>query len=154
MNKFRTATALLAALTMVLASGCAMRIQQGHDRDHGRHERGMKMGEPHAPDAKNPRVLVTQGRLSVDQEPLRFFKAQGKVKITWRLAENSPYSFPADGIVIETAGDEFKCGVDNNPRHFSCENRNSRKGSYKYTVKVLDNGKPLEPLDPVIVNEW
>ena len=112
------------------------------------------------PDPANPRVLVTNGKLSVDQEPLRFFKKQGKVKITWRLPAQGGYSFPADGIVIERADpaspdprEEFRCARGQNPRHFVCENRNSVPARYKYTVKAEQNGQPLEPLDPIIVNE-
>jgi len=113
------------------------------------------------PDPANPRVLVTKGKLSVDQEPLRFFKAQGKVKITWRLPAQGNFAFPTDGIVIERVDqtspdptEEFKCARGNNPRHFVCENRNSKPARYKYTVKAEQNGQPLEPLDPIIINEY
>jgi hypothetical protein len=164
MNSTLRASLLATLLTTLLTAlgGCAIHV--GHRGEVAASPPGAdrRLHMAHHPDASNPRVLVDKGFVSVDQEPLRFFKAQGKVKITWRLPANSPYSFPNDGIVIEAAerqtadqvAEEFSCALQKNPQLFSCENRNSRPGRYKYTVRVLDNGKPLEPLDPVIINQW
>lgn len=114
-----------------------------------------------APDPANPRVLVTNGQISVDQDTIRFSKKKGKVKITWRLPAQGNYAFPTDGIVIERQVKggrdpklEFTCARAQNPRLFSCENRNTVPGTYKYTVKVDENGQPLPPLDPIIINEF
>jgi len=159
----RSVTPLVAVL---LVTGCAMHVNHGHkpggDHVGGGDHPGCRPGVCQ-PDPANPRVLVQHGFLTVDQEPLRFFKAQGPVRITWQLPAKGPYTFPANGIVVENirgekgqpVKEEFSCGVDKqNPQRFFCDNRNSGHGSYKYTVRVLMNGKELEPLDPVIVNQW
>jgi hypothetical protein len=135
-----------AALLPLLLAGCGL---------HRYHHPG-GYGGP-APDPANPQVRVdSQGRLSVDQEPLRFYKAQGPVTITWRLPPDGRYGFPADGIVVEGAGsrEEFQCGPGKLPFEFSCLNRNTHPGDYKYSVRALQDGKPLPPLDPRIINDW
>ena len=116
-------------------------------------------------DPANPQVLVdAKGRLSINQEPLRFHKSQGAVAITWRLPAEGGYTFPADGIVIERlnrngtsagpAKDVFDCGLKvEKPNEYRCLNRNV-PGEFKYTVRALQDGKPLRDLDPRIVNEF
>ncbi len=139
----RTALAAAALLPLLLA-GCGM----------FRHHGGMGHG---VADPANPRVMVdAQGRLSVNQEPLRFYKSQGQVNITWRLPAEGGYAFPKDGIVVEGPGsaEEFRCGPGAKSNEFSCLNRNSRPGDYKYTVRALQGDKTLPPLDPRIVNEF
>lgn len=160
----------LPALALALAAGgCGLHHHHGGAGGGG--GGGMGGGPSDAlckptvckPDPANPRVLVTNGHLSVDQEPLRFFKAQGPVTITWRLPTNSAYTFPDNGITLEVAPgtksqpvkEEFRCARDpKNAQAFVCLNRNSGPGTYKYTVRVLEKERPLEPLDPVIVNQW
>lgn len=149
---FTRAALVTAALLPLLLAGCGLH--------HRQHQGGARMADP-----ANPRVLVDdKGRLSVNQEPLRFYKAQGAVTITWRLPADGRYRFPKDGIVIERlsangggAGvetDEFRCAPGAKPNEFSCLNRNSRPGEYKYTVRALQDGKPLPALDPRIINDF
>jgi len=105
------------------------------------------------PDPFNPHVSVVDGKhIVVNQEPIIIPRNEKDKTITWNLPKDSSYSFPADGIVIDRAGDEFKCHLGEDKKKFSCKNRNSKPGRYKYTIKVMDGGKPLEPLDPVIAN--
>lgn len=148
-----TTCAALAALALAL-SACG---SHRHGVHHG--------GAAGQPDPAQPRVLVdAKGRMSLNQEPLRFHKAQGPVTITWRLPAEGGYAFAADGIVIErlnrdgtTAGpakDVFDCGLKvDKPSEFRCLNRNT-PGEFKYTVRALQHGKPLRDLDPRIVNEF
>lgn len=149
---FTRAALVAAALLPLLLAGCGLH--------HRHHQGGTRMADP-----ANPLVRVDdKGRLSVNQEPLRFYKAQGPVTITWRLPADGGYSFPKDGIVIEglvnqatraaSVNEEFQCGPGAKPNEFSCLNRNSRPGEYKYTVRALQDGKPLPALDPRIINEF
>ena len=106
------------------------------------------------PDPFNPNVSVVEGKyIVVNQEPIIIPRNDKDKTITWNLPKDSPYSFPADGIVIDNAGEEFKCHLGEDKKKFACKNKNSKPGKYKYTVKVMDGAKPLEPLDPVIVND-
>lgn len=149
---FTRAALVAAALLPLLLAGCGLH--------HRHHQPGAGMADP-----ANPQVRVDdKGRLSVNQEPLRFYKAQGPVTITWRLPADGRYSFPKDGIVIERLSangsasgvetDEFRCAPGAKPNEFSCLNRNSRRAEYKYTVRALQDGKPLPALDPRIINEF
>lgn len=142
-----------AGLATLLLAGCAH-----HHRMHGDHHGGAKA----QPDPTNPRVMVYDGQVSVDLEPLYFNRKAGKVTITWRLPADGPYSFADNGIVIEpgdreTTPDmvakEFQCQRVQ-PTVFACVNQNTRKARYKYTVRVNEGAKALPPLDPAIVNTW
>lgn len=44
------------------------------------------------------------------------------------------------------------CNRGKNPKEFSCVNRNTEPGKYKYTIRVMDGSTQLEPLDPWIMN--
>lgn len=101
---------------------------------------------------------------AVNPDPLSFDPKLGSVVINWRLPEKG-YSFARNGIVIDGELDrpggklisrEQKEVVDCKPllesRQFQCVYRNSRPGTFKYTVNVLRDGKPLKPLDPQITN--
>jgi hypothetical protein len=104
------------------------------------------------PDPHNPSVSVVSGYIVVDQEPIVVPKGQYDFSIVWQLAKDSTYSFPDDGIVVARGEDEFKCKPEADKQRFTCVFRNSKPGKYKYTIKVLDGTKLLEPLDPTIVN--
>jgi hypothetical protein len=75
-----------------------------------------------------------------------------KTDVSWKLAADSPYTFPATGIVIADAGDEFKCGVETDPHTFTCKNNHGKFGVYKYTINVT-GPRPVDPLDPWMVND-
>ena len=125
------------AAAMLLAAGCAQLMPRSG-----------------APDKFNPVVDVVGGRITVDQDTIRFGVGERNVRITWQLARDD-YRFPKDGIVISGGGDQFvHCGPQADGRRFSCVNVHSRRETFKYDINVQDlQGRKLEPLDPFIQND-
>ena len=116
---------------------------------------------------QTPVVVVANGEVTgVTPDPLRFNNSQGRVTIYWQAARG--YRFATkNGIFVDgeriggprgrTESNQteiVECGPANAERtEFSCVNRNSRPGTYKYTVNLETvDGKPLKPLDPSIIN--
>jgi hypothetical protein len=112
------------------------------------HSHGMKS------DPASPRVSILGGKqIVVDQEPLFFAKGIQNVRINWQLPPDSKYTFPKDGIVVNDARDEITdCRPEKNGLAFSCLNRHSKPGKFKYTIKV-DGSPAVPPLDPIIIND-
>ena len=137
--------ALVAAAALL--GGCV-----GHHMHHGGGPGG-PMGPRGEAMHVNPLVSVKGGVVSVSPDPLVFLKGEKDVRITWRLGAQG-LSFPENGIVIEgPKQDEIvDCKPGEGGRDFSCLNRHSRPGTYKYTIRVLQDGKALKPLDPNIMN--
>lgn len=157
--------ALAAALTAALTAGCAM---HAHDPSH--HGR---MAEQLY---RFPLVSVKAGLISVSPEPLVLRRSESVDEIVWTLPPG--LSFAKDGIRIEGLllgrnGEPLPPRQDAHvtpdakpdPRtaaHFRCEPRGaqqfackvdrsqSRLGIYKYTIRVLQDGKALAPADPHI----
>jgi hypothetical protein len=129
---------LLAIVCALLVAGCAYK----------------RVSKDGAPDPTRPEVFVVAGRaIVVSPEPLVFTPNQRDVTITWRLPKDSPYTFPQDGIVIKAPEGEFvRCAPSSNGKEFSCLNRHTKFGKYPYVIKVLDGGKPLDALDPFVLN--
>lgn len=138
---------LAAALTASLLGGCAM-----HHQRHHASPKGSASGNP-----TTPVVLVANGEITVDQQVLRFSKDLVNVRITWRLQskDGSKLSFPPNGVVFERAaqGEIVECQRSKDNTEFSCLNRHSKPGVYRYGVNVDENGQPLKPLDPFLVND-
>ena len=113
-------------------------------------------GKPSPPsklDPTKPQVSVVDGKIKVDQDVIEFKPEEKDVRIAWQLPKGSQFRFPRDGIVIEKGEGEFvECGPSQDAAEFSCLNRHTRPGTYKYTIKVQEGQKPLEPLDPTVVN--
>jgi hypothetical protein len=128
---------LVVAATALLLTGCACNLPEARKMD------------PH-----NPGVFVVDGRyIVVDQEPIYFAREMQNVRITWQLPADSKYRFSRDGISFKDAGDEIAdCHLEQNGLRFSCLNKHSKPGKYKYTIKV--DGSPVVPaLDPTVVND-
>ena len=127
--------------------------------------------------SSHPTVTIDSRTMlpTVSPDPLFFAQAQKNVTITWHLPANAGLKFAADGIVVDgeltdkpTGGDKAMAAaggvvlqreqteiVDCKPageRAYSCVNRHTRPGRYKYSVHVLQNGKPLAA-DPQIMND-
>lgn len=105
------------------------------------------------------RVTMEGTTIAVQPDPIRVTKAQGAVVIRWELPTDANYSFDPQGIVIngEQVGGQLRpqdqiahCG--GGPRHITCTNSNSRRGTFKYTVRLLDANRRLIEKDPEIVN--
>ena len=135
---------LVAALLALVLSACGPNVQDAK-----------KVPDVKKMDPSNPLVSVVGGKIDINQDTIRFGKDKQNVKITWQLPSDSKYTFPKDGIVINDAGDEFPdCQVEPNDKglKFSCKNKHSKPGKYKYTIKV--EGSPVvPPLDPIIEND-
>lgn len=119
------------------------------------------------PSNETPVVAVVNGEVkNVTPDPLHFSNDQGRLTIYWQA--QAGYRFAAkNGISIDG---ERMDGADGRPNptqneivecrparedltEFSCVNRNSRPGKYKYTVRMETmEGKPLKPFDPTIIN--
>jgi hypothetical protein len=134
---------LFAALSTLLFASCAVHPPHG------------AAGYQAVPDPTRPQVFVVGDRYPVvNQEPLVFLRGGGEVTIVWQLPPESKYRFPANGIVIEGKQDEIvRCGPRNEGLEFTCLNRHTQPGKYKYTIRVQEGSRPLEPLDPVIYND-
>ncbi|NJR72461.1 MAG: hypothetical protein HC782_05610 [Gammaproteobacteria bacterium] len=105
-------------------------------------------------DALNPRLIIVDSKqIVVNQEPIYFAKRLKNVRVTWYAPAGSAYRFDKDGIVIDNAADEFvDCRPAKDGKSFSCLNKHSKPGKYKYTVTL--QGKPaVAPLDPILVND-
>jgi hypothetical protein len=105
------------------------------------------------------RVTMEGTTIAVQPDPIQVRRAQGAVVIRWELPANANYSFDPQGIVIngEKVGGQLRpqdqiahCG--GGPRQVTCTNSNSRRGTFKYTVRLLDANRRLVEKDPEIVN--
>jgi len=105
------------------------------------------------------RVTLEGTTIAVQPDPIQVRRAQGAVVIRWELPAGARYSFDPQGIVIngELVGGQLRpqdqivhCG--GGPTHVTCTNSNSRRGKFKYTVRLLDANRRLVEKDPEIVN--
>jgi hypothetical protein len=131
-------------------------------------------------DPTKPQVTVDikdVGRpISVYPDPLVFPAGQKNVTIVWSLPKGSNLRFPDNGIVIEgeittrilrskqanptqdslaldrEQREIVDCRIANAGLEFTCLNRHTRPGLYKYTIRVLEDGRLLTPLDPTAMN--
>lgn len=114
---------------------------------------------------ENPVVSIVNGReIRVTPDPLQFPNDRRPVTITWTLdASASAFQFKNEqGVHVEKEvrkdktevapdPEELKCKVVAGGRQFKCVNRNSRAGTYKYSIRLMGPGGELF-LDPLIVN--
>lgn len=106
------------------------------------------------PTHDKPVVTVTNGRISVSPDPLEFGRGQRDVVIIWTLDDSAAgFRFAdANGINIGNPQREFdNARVIGNGRQFQVLNRNTRPGTYKYTINLVGPNGPVA-LDPTIVN--
>jgi hypothetical protein len=104
-------------------------------------------------------VTMEGTAIAVQPDPIQVRRTQGAVVVRWELPANANYSFDPQGIVINgelvngqlrPQGQIVRCG--GGPRHVTCTNSNSRRGIFKYTVRLLDANRRLVEKDPQIVN--
>lgn len=105
------------------------------------------------------RVTMEGTTITVQPDPIEVSRAQGAVVIRWELPPGVNYTFDPQGIVIngQQLGGQLRpqnqiahCG--GGPRHITCANSNSGRGTFKYTVRLLDANRRLVEKDPLIVN--
>jgi hypothetical protein len=124
----------LAAALVLLLSSCA-------------HMYPGKPGDPHP-----TRVGASNGRLTVNQEPI--YVTTKEATIVWYVSTFSSLRFPRENAVTfrEAPEGEFRCATAEDGRSVSCVDRYTRPGRYKYSIRLTQDGKELEPLDPYVVN--
>ncbi len=140
---------ITSALLATLLGGCTINYHQTQTCAPCTSPGGS--GDPTA-----PRVIVRNGDITVDQDVLRFAKDQTNITITWRLeGKGGRLTFPENGVVFERAadGEIVDCKRSQDNTVFSCVNRHSRPGVYRYGINVNEDGKPLKPLDPYVMND-
>lgn len=107
-----------------------------------------------------PVVRVVNGQPTVDPEPLTFRKEQRNVTIVWKLEDSPGFTFTEDGIGID--GEVTATGLQPqdeivegrrtaNGEQFVWRNKNSRPGTYKYTIR-LQGPDGVVKRDPTIIN--
>ena len=115
--------------------------------------------------AQSQSVMVTLvgGQIRADPDRLIVERRMGpNVVIHWRLPPDADYRFDPTGIMVN--GEQTSGGLraqdqlpnscpSNSPKQVTCINRNTRSGTFKYTIRLLDRDqRPIE-LDPLIVNQ-
>jgi outer membrane lipoprotein SlyB len=144
---------LATALVVLGVAGC-------QTRDKG-------SAPPPPPSSATPVVNIKDGApASVSPNPLTFSKGQGEVTIVWSIGA-AGYRFAgkngiyidgelvggSSGKLVKEQNEIVKCSANSDRTQYSCLNRNTRKGDYKYTVNLeTADGKPTKPLDPTIAN--
>lgn len=154
----RRTVLMLCALLSLFVSGCSVLVRAT------------------LPPPNKPQVDVRDGVIVVVPEPLGFKARTGEIPIIWSLPQWGDLSFPPNGIVVEgeivvplpidskdrqaresivvdrQQKEIVNCEPIPGGKKFRCLNRNTRPGVYKYTIRVLQNGVPLRPLDPTLMN--
>jgi hypothetical protein len=122
--------------------------------------------------SERPVVSLVDGAIRVEPDPLRFDRDKRNVVINWRLPADAKVRFAENGIVIDgevegpnaremkrgaavkAQNEVIECRRTANGLQFTCLNRNSRPGVFKYTIRLVnEQGAPLPPFDPHIFNE-
>jgi hypothetical protein len=116
--------------------------------------------------------VLADGTITVTPDPMVFTAGQRKVNIRWQVPKTSKLTFPDNGIVvdgevmagpapggagvqarIEPNQDEVaQCKVSADRKEFTCHNKHSRPGHFKYTIRLEQDGKALKALDPTMMN--
>ena len=97
-------------------------------------------------------VVVVAGRIQVPENEARVQRSHGSIR--WRLTTPG-HIFPANGIVIQAAGNAFQnCKPMHQGASFQCIRRGHVDGArYKYDVNVNQGAQALPTLDPIIQND-
>jgi hypothetical protein len=108
-------------------------------------------------------ISVVQGNsgafyIVVDQDPI-VLRKKGRYKITWKV-DTEGYTFhPQNGITVKfergISGEITNCRPvpKSADREFDCDNDNTGKGVYSYTITVLGPNRAVLKGDPWIVND-
>jgi hypothetical protein len=55
-------------------------------------------------------------------------------------------------VVDNAEGEIIDCKPRKEGLEFTCLNRHTKRGTYKYTIRVQEGDKPLDALDPTVMN--
>ena len=104
-------------------------------------------------DPRQTTVDVVDGRITVDQEPI-YVTTRG-ASIIWRVPTFASFRFPQnDAITFKDAPEgEFRCNTNGNGRQVVCVDRYSKSGTFKYSIRLEQEGRSFKPLDPNVVND-
>lgn len=147
---------LVAALCTALLAGCSIFSPR---------ESGKTVNQT------TPQVSVSpEGAISAPYALI--YLGRQPVTITWQLPADSKFRFADNGIFIEgRVADEVlrgekvsvvlarqneitNCRPGKGGLEYSCDNKHSQAGYYKYTISVIDQQtKKLTKLDPGIMND-
>lgn len=147
--------ALILALCAVALTGCSL-IEKTRQVRVG--EDGFDPSLVRVPEAVLPNVLVVNGYLVVDQEPIRITRrdvgTDGKVTLSFALPAGSQFRWPPDGAIqIQPVPRAWACIVKGAARRIlECRYDYEPRGKFSYTLNALEGDRPLPPLDPTIVN--
>jgi hypothetical protein len=146
---------------------------------HPGHHREMPNGigsDPTYEKRLKPTVDVVNNNVTVDPPFLYFLPHERDVEVSWQLPPTGPYRFANnDGIVIEgelvdkierPKGNDgapravldnkqlevVNCKVGNEGLSFTCRNRHTRTGIFKYTIRLVGRDGSSVVVDPPIVN--
>jgi hypothetical protein len=121
----------------------------------------------------NPQVTVVGGKISLSSDVLYFGPTEKNVRITWKLPPSgakSSIKITVDGALTDVSGkavindkpttfvvldpnqqEIVDCAPSADGLSFSCLNKNSKPGAYKYTIRVDSDGTVAQR-DPLVVN--
>lgn len=145
---------LAGAAAATLVSGCAWL-----ERPHGT--------------PLHPAVTFTNGEIDIQPPVLRYRRTDGPVSIIWHLAPRDGVKLAEPAVVLEDprrvklAPDAglrqacpngydspegvFSCGPGERANEYVCRNTNAKPGCYKYTMRLMVDGRLVEK-DPPIIN--
>lgn len=151
----RTRLLLLSVAVAGLLAGCKM---FRHDPSPGTNLR--------------PAVTLKNGEIDIQPPVLRYRKSEGPVTITWHLAPRDGVTLADPAVVIEdpqrvkAAPDAdlqklcpngydspegvFSCKAGDKANEYQCRYANAKPGCYKYTMRLMVNGKLVEKDPPII----
>jgi hypothetical protein len=107
------------------------------------------------PSVEHPTIIVTvvQGQIQVSEKTADILRTEGAV--VWKLAADSGYKFPDNGIVVASPPGVHDCDVADQGQGFRCKKQKHVSGAnYKYTVNLVPTGSGQAPpaLDPFILH--
>ena len=107
------------------------------------------------------KVSLVNGQIRVDRDPVEVERQMGQnVPIRWQIDPRADFSFDPTAIRVE--GEKTSTGLrpqdqlprecNGGPKHVTCVNRNTKRGEFKYTVRLRDRNHALIERDPIIIN--
>jgi hypothetical protein len=153
---------VLALCTAFLLSSCAWwnQVTGGNDSTSSNGPGRGIAGEKHCKkgDDCGADVFVKDCVITVSVDKLIVARDNKDVFITWTLKDSPGVKFAKDGIFFKpesarAAVKQFTRVESRSDDVFVWKDANTEPGTFKYGVKVIENGKACPPLDPIIIND-